>query len=186
MILPRCGQPPSDKAAIAAELYSSALPTLETERLSLRAPTMADLPVWTTISTEAFGDTPKEAWTQFSYYSAGWLLHGHGPFAAIRKSDSEILGFVLLGLEWGDHEPELGYFFAKKHHGQGYATEACAAVRDFGNELLGEGGFVSYVAADNARSNALAARLGATRDPIAESAFGSDQHVWRHGKATLQ
>jgi RimJ/RimL family protein N-acetyltransferase len=183
MMPARCTQPPSGKAATAAAQFRAALPVLRTERLVLRVPTMGDLSVWTSICQDAFGDTAEEAWTQFSYYTACWTLHGHGLFTVIRKDDEQIGGFVILGLEWGDHEPELGYMFDTAFRMQGYATEACAAVRDFGFELLGRGKFVSYVKSTNSRSNALAERLGASRDARAEAAFGPDQHVWRYGGA---
>ncbi len=167
---------------MAAAQYRAALPVLETRRLVLRAPTMEDLTTWTTICRQSFGDTEQEAWTEFSYYTAGWVLHGHGLFTVTRKPDDQVVGFVILGLEWGDHEPELGYLFDTEFRMQGYATEACTAVRDFGFDLLGAGQFVSYVKESNTRSNALAARLGATRDKVAEHAFGPAQHVWRYGE----
>ncbi|WP_170350326.1 GNAT family N-acetyltransferase [Ruegeria atlantica] len=178
----RCTQPPSGKAAMAAAQYRAALPVLKTRRLVLRAPTLDDLPVWTSICKESFGDTNQDAWTEFSYYTSGWLLHGHGLFTVTLKEDAQVIGFVILGLEWDDQEPELGYLFRADHRLQGYATEACSAVRDFGFDLLGSGQFVSYVSASNARSNALAQRLGASRDAVAERAFDADQHVWRYGE----
>ena len=167
---------------MAAAQYRAALPVLETRRLVLRTPTLNDLPVWTAICKESFGDTDQEAWTEFSYYASGWILHGHGLFTAALRDQEVAIGFVVLGLEWDDQEPELGYLFSADHRMQGYATEACAAVRDFGFDLLGSGCFVSYVSASNTRSNALAKRLGAVRDVNAEHAFGADQHVWRYGE----
>ncbi|NVO57523.1 GNAT family N-acetyltransferase [Rhodobacteraceae bacterium B1Z28] len=178
----RCTQPPSGKAAMAAAQYRAALPVIQTRRLVLRAPTLDDLPVWTSICQDSFGDTAQEAWTEFSYYTSGWLLHGHGLFTVTLREDDQVIGFVILGLEWDDQEPELGYMFSTEHRMQGYATEACTAVRDFGFDLLGSGQFVSYVSASNARSNALAARLGAARDKAVEHSFGPDQHVWRYGE----
>lgn len=177
----RCTLPPSGKAATAAARYRSALPVLKTERLELRAPTMDDLPAWTRICSEAFKDNAEQCWTHFSYYAAGWMLHGHGSFAVCLKGTQEAIGFVVLGLEWGDHEPELGYFFDADFHGQGFATEAVSAVRNFGLDLLGPGEFVSYVSSRNDRSNALAERIGGMRDPNAEAAIGPGNHVWRHG-----
>ena len=183
MTAKRCTMPPSGQAATAAAQYRAPLPVLETERLVLRTPDMNDLPAWTKICNDAFGDGEEEAWTSFSYYTACWLLHGYGLFTVTRKTDGEVLGFVQLGLEWGDFEPELGYMFDAAHHRKGFATEACTAVRDFGFDLLGRGAFVSYVKDTNARSNAMAARLGAVRDHTAETEVGPGHHVWRHGDA---
>ena len=48
--------------------------------------------------------------------------------------------------------------------GQGYATEAATAMRDWAFETLGIKTLVSYVDPDNAASAAVAMRLGANRD----------------------
>lgn len=185
---PRCAQPPEGRAAEAAARHAAQVPAIEGARLRLRAPRVADLPGWIAIlegSDLSHVGGPYDAATAyeaFCTYAAGWLLHGHGLWAAERLSDGALLGFVHLGLEWDDQEPELGWMFLPEHRGQGYATEAAALARAHAAALLGEGGFVSYVAAGNAPSNALAARLGAARDPAAEDAFGEpDLHVWRHG-----
>ena len=105
--------------------------------------------------------TEEEAWEACWVYVAGWLLHGHGLWAVTRKYDEAILGFVLVGLEWGDAEPELGWKVLTDARGQGYATEAARAARDW---ALSDGGLdtlVSYVHPENARAIALAKRLGA-------------------------
>lgn len=184
MITPRCTQPPAGQAARAAAAVRAAIPSLSTPRLRLRAPEISDLAVWTPAFMEAWADpedTEERAWEEFSYYSACWMLHGHGLWTAERKSDATVVGFVILGLEWDDDEPELGYIFAAEHRRQGYAIEACAAARAHGLELLGSGTFVSYVDPGNAASNGLAAKLGAHRDHAAEAALAEDVHIWRHG-----
>jgi len=184
----RCTQAPQDRAAEAATAMRAVIPRLETERLVLRAPEITDLSVWTPAFMESFaepGDTEERAWTEFSYYTACWLLHGFGMWTVERASDGAVLGFVTIGLEWDDDEPELGYVFAAEHRDQGYAQEAATAARDYGFELLGHGAFVSYIDRSNGPSNRLADRLGATRDTSAEAALradtGEDIHIWRHG-----
>ncbi|MBC6437650.1 MAG: GNAT family N-acetyltransferase [Rhodobacteraceae bacterium] len=184
----RCSLPPTGAAATAATLHRASVPMLETVRLRLRAPNLQDLPQWTEIFTgpasHGFGGpfTPEDAWAGFSSYTACWMLHGHGLWTVERREDGEGLGFVHLGLEWCDDEPELGWLFLPRHQGQGYAAEAAAAARAWGLELLP--GFVSYVEPGNAPSNRLARRLGATRDAAAEAAIlaseGGRAHVWRH------
>ena len=190
MIARRCTQAPAGRAAEAARAHRAAVPQLETARLLLRAPDITDLEVWTPAFMEAFadpGDTEEQAWTEFSYYTACWMLHGFGIWTVARKADGATLGFVILGLEWDDDEPELGYLFAPEHRGQGYAQEAAVAARDYGLGLLGPGAFVSYIDRSNTASNRLAERLGATRDGRAEAALrattGEDIHIWRHGVA---
>lgn len=185
MIARACLTPHSPAAAALAAQIASGVPRIETARLTLRAPTLADWPVWEAIlcaDRGAMGGpfSSEQAWEQFAAYAAGWLLHGHGGMAVECKADGAVAGFVLLGCEWDDPEPELGFMFLPEHRGQGLATEAAAAVRDFGVDLLGAGRFVSYIDPANTPARRLAARLGAHRDRAAEAALGHMAEVWRH------
>ncbi|MDG4649508.1 GNAT family N-acetyltransferase [Roseibacterium sp. SDUM158017] len=187
-IAPRCTLPPTGDAAEAARRQRALVPVIETGRLRLRAPRPEDIGDWTHVFLADFaadGDGDEQAWTEFSCYASGWLLHGHGLWTVERKSDGLLVGFVLLGLEWSDREPELGYAFLRAHRRQGYASEACAAARDFGFTLLDT--FVSYVEPGNAASNRLAEGLGARRDAEAEARLGAEDedlvHVWRYRRA---
>jgi RimJ/RimL family protein N-acetyltransferase len=181
----RCTLPPTGPAAEAAAFQAACVPVLETARLRLRAPTLDDLPDWTRVFIDAFaepGDAPDRPWAEFSYYTAGWMLHGHGLWTVERRSDCTRVGFVMVGLEWGDEEPELGYMTVPEHRGQGYATEAARAARNWGLRLLPT--IVSYVDPGNAASNRIAERLGAERDTAAGARLaardGEPVNVWRH------
>lgn len=182
MSIRRCTVPPTGLASEMARSYRGPLPVIETERLRLHAPTVEDLPIWTEIYTDPgnkFGGpyTPQEAWTEFSYYVAGWLLHGYGLLSVVRKSDGKTIGFVQLGLEWEDDEPELGWMFAREARGFGFASEAAGALRDWALQLMPT--FVSYVDDENAASIRVARKLNATRDAEAEEQHPGSQ-VWRH------
>lgn len=178
----RCLKPPTGRAADAVRHLSDHLPNIETQRLLLRAPTVSDFPVWERFFTgeqPAFDGGTEGAWDEFCNYTAGWLLHGHGLLAVERKETGVTLGFVLLGLEWEDIEPELGWMLTPEARGQGYATEAAATLKQFASDLLGSGNFVSYVFQDNGPSRAVAERLGAT---LEGTALGeADTLVYRHG-----
>ncbi len=183
---PRCTQPPAGTTAAIAAGCRAVLPRLETARLILRAPELGDLPAWTRIHRESFAGPesgPRDAWIEFSYYTAGWLLHGHGLWALECRDTGTLVGFVLLGLEWEDAEPELGWMLLPEHRGMGYATEAARAARDWGRAALGEGRLVSYVDAANTASQAVARRLGAATDG-GRPAHDPECEVWRHGRAT--
>lgn len=184
---PRCTHPPLGPAAKAATRHRAVLPRLRTERLVLRAPELTDLPLWTEICT---GDeaaqvggpmSAQDAWEAFCVYVAGWSLHGHGLWAIDHRASDSLVGFVMLGLEWEDLEPELGWMLAPGARGQGYGAEAAMAARDHALSLFGPGGCVSYVAADNPRSARLAAAIGGQRDTEAEVGLPAGTQVWRHG-----
>ena len=180
----RCTLPPVGAPAAEAERIAAALPRLETTRCVLRAPALADLPLWTALHQGP--DAPmlggwlsdEDACLSFCAYVAGWLLHGHGLWSVERKADGALIGFVLVGLEWGDAEPELGWMLAEGARGHGYATEAARAALAHARTLLPA--VVSYVGPGNAPSARIAERLGARRDPAAESALGDEVEVWRH------
>ncbi len=159
----------------------SALPVLETARLSLRVMQLGDLPLLAQINEEVSDKSLRstDAWEDFVQMTATWVFRGHGWFTV---SDADIpVGFVGLGFEPGDKEPELGYLFAAAFHGKGYATEAAAAVRNWGFQTAGLVSLVSYVSHTNAASQNVARKLGATRDAAAEAALGEDgAQVWRH------
>lgn len=186
MTLPRCTHAPTGAAALAAAELKTHLPRLETKRLVLRIPETRDFPAWAKVfASDDKGHiggpmSAEEAWDAFAGYIACWILHGHGIFAVERRDTGELVGFVHLGLEWDDFEPELGWIFAVEGRGQGFATEAASAVRDYARDLLGAGAFVSYIAAENTASAKVASRLGAERDPVAE-AGGDREQIWRHG-----
>jgi RimJ/RimL family protein N-acetyltransferase len=71
---------------------------------------------------------------------------------------------------------EIGWRLARAAWGKGYATEAAAAaLRDvFDRTSLTE--IISYTSADNARSQAVMARLGLERDPARDFTLSSG---WR-------
>ena len=186
----RCLTPPTGAAADAAARARAPLPVIETARLTLRAPETADFPVWNDLLAQDdkghLGGpfTEEEAWESFCVYTAGWLLHGHGLWSVVLRDSGIVAGFVHVGLEWDDAEPELGWLFLPEHRGQGFATEAATAARDHGLALLGGGALVSYVAPDNVASDRLASRLGARRDNAAAAALLNQYgqiSVWRHG-----
>jgi RimJ/RimL family protein N-acetyltransferase len=171
---------PGPAATFAATL-SGMLPEIETARLRLRAPNLADFDAWAEIFTGAAGShlggpfDRDEAFTEFAATCGLWLLRGHGLWTVELKSGSDPLGFVLIGFEPGDQEPELGYLFRPLAEGQGYATEAARALRDHAFVAMGMDRVVSYIDPANTRSIRVAERLGATRSQDFDGA-----QVWVH------
>lgn len=179
-------------AAFAAELQAQ-LPRLDTERLILRAPGISDFAAYREIvmsERAAFMvDEPmdrEDAWLDFAQCVAGWLLRGHGLWTISARDGGEVLGFVVICMEFGDREPELGWFVTEAAEGQGFAYEAAKAARAYGIGPLGLASLVSYVDLGNARSIRLAERLGARRDAAAEAEFEEPILVYRHHPEVLQ
>lgn len=186
--------PATGPAAEFAVQLQAALPVLDTDRLVLRAPRIEDFATYAAIGESERGrylvedNTDRDAlWLDFAQMVATWLLRGHGVWTVERREGGKAIGFVLLGFEPGDHEPELGYLFLPEAEGHGYAQEAARAARAHAFDTLGLKTLVSTIDHDNARSIRLAERLGATRDAAAEAAHGHTIQVYRHSaEETLQ
>ena len=76
-------------------------------------------------------------------------------------------------------EKELGWQVYEGYEGNGYATEAARALRDWAFGALGLRTLVSYIDPGNSRSAAVAERLGAVLDRTAPRQ-DPDDLVYRH------
>ena len=159
-----------------AEVHRSA-PTLETERLLLRAWRKDDFRPYHAILQEPavhrhFGPQPmsaEECWRRMCAAVGGWQMNGFGTWAVERKSDGKLVGNVGpftawrgLDPEFGD-DPEMGWIFATETHGQGIAHEACRAVIDWAEAELQPTQMWAIIAPANEPSMKLAERLGFER-----------------------
>jgi RimJ/RimL family protein N-acetyltransferase len=180
-LIPRPGP-----AAAFAKTLRARLPRIESERCILRAPELEDATHWIEILVaDREGHlggpfTPAAAFTDFAATVGLWLLRGHGLWTVTNR-EGTVLGFVLIGFEPGDREPELGFLFCAHARGKGYAKEAAAAARAHALGPLGLDALVSYVDPSNIASRRLAERLGARYDGL----MGFDGtvervEVWRH------
>lgn len=176
---------PGPAIALMARL-AGVIPTLQTERLRLRPPRLSDFAVYADIALSPRGrfllEAPdrEAAWYDFMNMVACWLMRGHGLWTVERKQDGAAVGFVLIGFEPGDHEPELGYMFAAEAEGRGYATEAARAAKVYAFHTLGFSTLVSTIDHDNAASFRVARRLGGVRDREAEAAHNNEIAVMRY------
>ena len=160
-------------------------PVLTTARLRLRPMVPGDWPAfaafWASDRARHMGgphDT-RAAWGIFCHDAAGWALWGLGALMIDRRADGVTLGQV--GISHGPlfPESELGWLLFAGFQGQGYATEAGAALRDHALDRLPT--LVSYVGPDNAASAAVARRLGGMSDPAAPRQPGDDEdQVFRY------
>jgi len=156
-------------AADIAGQISADVPALKTERLVLRATRIEDFATYAEIvctDRGVFVGGPysrEDGWFDFIQLSSNWMLHGHGGWAVETKAGA-LLGFVIIGFEPGDLEPELGFLLTAAAEGKGYANEAAGAALEFATNTLKRDTLVSYIDPKNDRSIALAGRLGAQPD----------------------
>ena len=163
-------------------------PVLETDRLILRAPELRDFDAYadffaTHRSVFVGGPRDRErAWPFFCHHVGHWAMRGYGTFCLEPKSGGPTLGMLMAWKPEGHAEREVGWgLFTGEAEGKGYATEAALAVLDHVFGTLGWDTAVSYIGPENARSIALAQRLGARFDTVAtDLGPGKTEHVYRH------
>ncbi len=159
-------------------------PTLQTKRLVLRLPVIADFPAYSDFVTSPRAiwmggphDAAK-AWDWFCNDVAQWALLGLGGLTITLAGKP--IGQVAVCHGPIFPEPELGWFlFDAAHERQGYATEAAAAMRDWALGTRGLPTLVAYIDAANSASLRLAERLGGVPDPSAATPGGMATLTYR-------
>jgi ribosomal-protein-alanine N-acetyltransferase len=143
---------------------------LETPRLHLRRMELSDLDdlllifgdpkVMASFNTPPFNLQQMEHWIQRNLTHQN--AHGYGLFSVILKSKDMLIGDC--GLEHmeigGEPAAELGYDFRSDYWGQGFATEAALAVRDFAFNVLSLPSLISLIRVGNTASRRVSEKIG--------------------------
>lgn len=89
---------------------------------------------------------------------------GHGLWAMILKSSSELIGDCGLTVQQvdGRNEIEIGYHVRRDLWGKGLATEAARACRDYGFARLPVERLISLIRPENQQSRRVAEKNGMT------------------------
>jgi RimJ/RimL family protein N-acetyltransferase len=124
------------------------IPVLETERLVLRGPTLADFPeslaMWALPEVNKhIGGKPRneeDSWSRMQRYVGHWSLLGFGMWI-VREKSGTFVGEVGYMDNRREMTPvftavEAGWVLMPSHHGKGYATEAMRAVLAWGDEYF--------------------------------------------------
>jgi RimJ/RimL family protein N-acetyltransferase len=167
---------------------------IETERLLLRTPVVADAEDLLAYIEDPevvrwIGADPGDRSTAVASverWLAAWQANGIGHFVIVR--DGRVLGragfMVWDRSTWQpstfaaageDAELELGWTLAREHWGRGYATEAAAAARAWADR----GRVISLINPENVRSQRVAEKLGARPEERVETP-GGPADVWVH------
>ena len=162
------------------------IPTLTTQRLILRAPEARDFDGVATFFADAerswgFGGplSRNEAWRWFASMIGHWVLHGYG-FWMAETHEGKPVGFVGIWSPEGWPEPELGWVVYQGAEGKGYAREAAEEIRRYAYAVLGFETLSSNIFPGNARSVALAERMGARFERSYDNVTHGIEHVYRH------
>jgi len=93
-----------------------------------------------------------------------YVKDGHGLWAMVSKTNGELVGDCGLTVQEvdGTNEIEIGYHLRRDHWGQGLATEAARACRDYGFARLPVDHLISLIRPGNLPSRRVAERNGMT------------------------
>jgi RimJ/RimL family protein N-acetyltransferase len=164
-------------------------PTIETERLVLRAWEKADFRPYHALLQHPevhrhFGPEPmgaEECWRRLAAAVGMWELMGFGGWAVVRKADDKIVGMLSLFNAWRalepefGEEPEMGWIFAHEVHGRGMAGEGCRAALHWAEANLDPSPIWAIIAPENGPSLKLADKLGFER--IADATYHGDPTI---------
>ncbi len=151
------------------------IPTLETDRLILRAPRTSDLGAYTGFKTSErskFTGGPIDAAaaaTQFAAIAGQWALRGYGLFmAALKDTPIDVIGgFGIFHPLFNQEEPEFGWtLYDPAHEGKGYVTEAMRTIIPWAWDVMGVDTAQSHIDEGNDPSVAVALALGTKFDPV--------------------
>ncbi|MDK3075671.1 GNAT family N-acetyltransferase [Sedimentitalea sp. JM2-8] len=162
------------------------IPTLITDRLRLRAPGPQDIAPFTAFYASERARfvggplTAEQAWRMLAMEIGHWTLKGFGRWTVETLDTGTAVGLVGLFEPEGWPEPEIGWDLFNGHEGNGYATEAGRAARDYAYDILGWPTAISLVKDGNDGSAAVAARLGARPDGRFVHERHGDLAIWRH------
>jgi RimJ/RimL family protein N-acetyltransferase len=146
------------------------MPVLTTERLVLRPFEEGDLDEYAAIVADPevaryLGSEPMdrvEAWRSMAVFLGHERLRGWTNNAVVETATGRLLGRCGLWQPEGWPGLEVGWVLGRFGWGQGFATEAAMAWRDWAFEVLGAAELVSVIHRDNRRSIAVAERIGHT------------------------
>jgi RimJ/RimL family protein N-acetyltransferase len=166
------------------------IPVIETERLRLRGPKASDFESFAAFlqsDRAAFvgGTVPRvQAWRAFGHLTGHWVLRGYSMFILADKATDAPLGMSGPWFPEGWPEREIGWsIWNAQAEGKGLAFEAAMAARDWAYRILGWTTAISLIVAGNAKSEALARRMGCVYEGEFTHEVYGQSRIFRHPAA---
>jgi len=116
-------------------------------------------------------------WRNPAIMAGHWALHGFGLFVVEEKRTGRYVGRVGPWFPAGWPGFEVGWGIAKSFRGRGYAVEAATASIDWAFATFEVDKIVHLIRPENAASQKVAQRLGATIERQVEL-FGDAADLW--------
>lgn len=174
-------------------------PVIETERLLLRPPVLADFDAYADYVADpecmtfiGGAQSRPVAWRSFMAYAGAWATSGVSMFWVFERGPKgrggEFMGRIGPWRPEGWPGCEVGWGVARRFWGRGYAGEAARACMDFAFDRLGWTDVMHSIEPANGPSVKLAERLGSRRredarlpDPINKTVgiWGQTRGEWR-------
>lgn len=157
----------------------------ETDRLIIRESTTSDIAAFYEIyADEDIGRFCKPLSSEYAdevafikaYIDNMYGLYGYGTWSIVDKESEKVIGRAGLEHRDGYDELELGYLITKEYRNKGYALESCRQIIRVAKEYYGCSRLNCFIAKDNVKSIAFAAKLGFEK---LESVTIDDSEVWR-------
>jgi RimJ/RimL family protein N-acetyltransferase len=143
------------------------VPRVETARLRLREPRLADFEAFAANAADpaAWGSSgvsamnASDAWRRFHAAAGHWLLQGMGWWVVEEK---ELGGVGTVGVFRRESGPdiEMGWSTYRAHWNKGYASEAARAALEHAVTAFGADRVTAYIAKGNEASVRVAAKIG--------------------------
>jgi RimJ/RimL family protein N-acetyltransferase len=150
------------------------IPVLETARLLLREPRLADFPdhaaLWshprTTRDFDGYVYEEEMCWLRFQRALGQWHMFGWGPWSLQEKDSGRYIGSVgffhgkrAVAVPYRD-APEAGWVIVPDRHGQGLAREALTAAIAWADANIAEPQSWCMINPCNAASKKIATLFG--------------------------
>ena len=140
---------------------------LETPRLILRVPRLADFDAWAAMMADEEaarfigGVAPREVtWRGLMTMIGAWQATGVSMFSVIEKESGRWVAGSGPWMPDGWPGPEVGWAIVRECWGRGYATEGATAAMDYAFERLGWADVIHTIEPENIASQQVARKLG--------------------------